>query len=177
MYKRHSEAFIEEAKKNPALQHATRVLNYGDCSVRYLREKLKNKGFSEEEIADALEAVLAADLIHEQAQAQRLAEYLCNTMWYGKRRIEQTLLQKGYPMDVIRSVDYSEADFFTACYRRMERSFPREIAALRTGELVGIGGKRVRKSPKEKIVQACLRYGFSYGEALDALEAVLQEKE
>lgn len=159
----------EASRQDPALQYALRVLSMGDCSERKLWEKLLRKGFSQAESAVVLETVVAKGLIREQSQAQALAEYLCQRMWYGKRRITQTLLQKGYTSDTVNGLDFDEMDFVAACRNRLERACGRVLSAWR--EATG----QEKRGVEQKLYQGCLRYGFSFSEIREALEEIAQE--
>ncbi len=165
------------AEQNPALKKAVNVLLYGsECSVRHLKEKLERAGFSHEQIEEAVLEVVDCGLLWEEDQVKRLAEYMGNVQCYGKHRILQSLYQKGYSKEAIWEIDFSEIDFETACKKRLQRCYPRELARLKegNGELL-FQRSRTRYSPKEKLCAAAMRYGYSYSEAVDALEALCEE--
>ncbi len=167
----------ELTEQNPALKKAVHILLYGsECSVRRLKEKLERAGFSHGQIEEAVLEVIDCGLLWEEDQVKRLAEYLGNVQCYGRHRILQTLYQKGYSKEVICEIDFSEIDFETACKKRLQRCYPREIAALKQGQGELLFQRcRTRYSPKEKLCAAAMRYGYSYSEAVDALESICEE--
>lgn len=141
-------AQMREARKKRAACSALRMQGYQENSGRRLREKLTAKGFSEEETDYALAYLSKHGYLNEETAIAHLVEYQAHTRLYGKRRIVQTLMQKGYSRAQIAAAPFDTVDFFAVCRRRAVR--------YRLYDETGI-------LPK-KSVDALLRAGFSFAE-------------
>ena len=85
-----------------AKESALRLLAKRDHSREELRRKLSAKGFSPEEIEEALQKLETRGVLDDGRYAQRLAFYLAQEKLFGPQRITQKLFQKGIPADLIQ---------------------------------------------------------------------------
>ncbi len=166
---------------NPALRKGVNILRYRQgCSVRHLRDGLERCGYADAQIEDAIAELIDCGLLDEADQVNRLAEYMGNVQCYGKKRILLSLYQKGYSQEAIDEIDFSVIDFVLACKKRFQKCYPKEVAALRSGEADQDEEEhRLRKksTPKEKLCVVALRYGYSYAQAMAALDALCEDEE
>lgn len=139
---------MREARKKRAACSALRMQGYQENSERRLREKLTAKGFSEEEVHYALAYLSKHGYLNEKEAIAHLVEYQAHTRLYGKRRIVQTLMQKGYSRAQIATAPFETIDFFAVCRRRAVR--------YRLYDETGV-------LPK-KSMDALLRAGFTFAE-------------
>lgn len=124
-----------------------------------------------EKIADEMEQL---GLIHEDAYAKRLVEYLSTTRKQGPRRIRQELYRKGLPRDII---DETLSDFETdedALVELVRKKYARYLTPDEEEEEPS-GFRRGYSKGKNKALQGLMRLGHSFGESLAAIEAVEAE--
>lgn len=124
-----------------------------------------------EKIADEMEQL---GLIHEDAYAKRLVEYLSTTRKQGPRRIRQELYRKGLPRDII---DEALSDFETdedALVELVRKKYARYLTPDEEEEELS-GFRRGYSKGKNKALQGLMRLGHSFGESLAAIEAVEAE--
>lgn len=79
------------------------LLSFGDCSRRALVRKLTARGIGREAAADAAQALSEKGLINEDAQLDRKIHDCAENKLWGKRRIVQFLMSKGFDRDGINS--------------------------------------------------------------------------
>lgn len=81
-------------KKTPAYSKAIALLALSDMSERRLREKLRTKGFSSDEISEALEELKAQGYLSDDRLIENLVNYYAKRKYFGKYRIKLELLSK-----------------------------------------------------------------------------------
>ncbi len=81
-------------KKTPAYVKALSLLAISDMSERKLREKLRTKGFSLEEISEALEELKGEGYLSDDRLMENLVNYYAKRKYFGKYRIKLELLSK-----------------------------------------------------------------------------------
>lgn len=139
-----------DAARKKAIRSACNMLEYASCSSAKLREKLARKGYTREDIAAAIRYVTEKGLLNEARDAAHRVEYLANAMLYGKRKIVESLLAKGYRREHLVAADWDSIDFVEICRRYLAR----------------------HASPdREKTIAAARRRGFSMAEILTCLQA------
>lgn len=140
--------------RKKAIRSAMNMLEYATCSRARLREKLVRKGYGREDVEAALSYVVEQGLLNEARDAAHAVEYLANARLYGKRKIVESLLAKGYRREHIAAADWEELDFTSICLQYLERH---------------------QKSDREKTIAAAKRRGFAMSEILAALAEMEQE--
>ena len=101
-------------KRSSATSSALRILQSGANSSRMLRDKLTRKGYTREEIEDALDEVKTAGLVDDRRLLFAHAEYLATRKYYGKRRVYMELVRKfdrslvdTYLEEALEEIDFS----------------------------------------------------------------------
>lgn len=143
---------VDTQKK--AIRSAMNMLEYATCSRARLREKLLRKGYTREDVEAALTYVVAQGLLNEARDAAHAVEYLANARLYGKRKIVESLLAKGYRREHLEAADWEEIDFVAICAKYLARN---------------------QKADRDKTIAAAIRRGFSMREILAALTAIEAE--
>ena len=104
-------------KRSSAASAALRILQSGANSSRMLRDKLTRKGYSKEEIEEALDEVKTAGLVDDRRLLFAHAEYLAARKFYGKRRVYMELVRKfdRSLVDTYFEEALAEIDFSSYC--------------------------------------------------------------
>ncbi len=92
-------------KHTPAYVKAIALLAISDMSERKLREKLAAKGFSKEEIYEAVEKLKGEGYLSDDRLIENLVNYYSKKKYYGKYRIKLELLSKFDRESVDRAFD------------------------------------------------------------------------
>lgn len=129
---------LDAAKKS-----ALSILAFADNTELKLREKLKKKGFNDETVSAAVEAMKSYGYLNESRYILRAAEMLAEQRCYGKRRIVMELHKKGFSPELISQLDFDEMDFAEYCRNYISKN---------------------RLIYNEKTVAALLRRGYGIGE-------------
>ncbi len=151
----------EAAERRKARERAFYLLEGREHSKKELVDKLCRSVSYEiaEETALHMEEL---GLIHEDAYARRLAEYLINVKKRGERRVRMEMRQKGLDEELIdAAIDAVQPD------EELLTALVRKKYARYLGDEKG----------KNKVVQALVRLGHSYYDALEAVEIVEEELE
>lgn len=151
----------EAAERRKARERAFYLLESREHSKKELTDKLcRSVSYAiAKETADRMEEL---GLIHEDAYARRLAEYLINTKKRGPRRVRMEMRQKGIPEDLIDAALEAvepEEDLLVELVRRKYARY--------------LGDDKGRN----KTLQALMRLGHSYYDALDAIQTIEDELE
>ena len=141
-----------------AAQSALNILGYADNTEKKLREKLKRKGYTEEESNFAVEYAIKMGYLDEKRHLEMAVYSLANTKLYGKKRIIQDLYVKGFKKSDIAETDFSEIDFPRNCAKRINQT-------------------KKNYSDVQKLYMALLRYGFSGSEIKEAFRLVKESEE
>ena len=103
------------AKAKPSCKaKAVDLLARSDQSIRKLKEKLRRKEYSEEEIAATIAWLKEKHFIQEEAGCQRRFQYLYEDSTNSVRQILVKLQQQGYEREMIRACipdDISEREY------------------------------------------------------------------
>lgn len=150
-----------EVNARRAFNKASDLLSRRDHSEKELREKLRQKGFSEG-ADEAIERLRGYGYVDDARFAVRYAAELQRVKHYGKKRIEQELFRKGVDRAVIaetlEGLTFDADDLVSL----IERKY-----AGRLGTEKGVS----------QTVAALQRRGYGYREIKDALEQLAQKTE
>ncbi|MBQ4207511.1 MAG: regulatory protein RecX [Clostridia bacterium] len=150
-----------EVNARRAFNKASDLLSRRDHSEKELREKLRQKGFSEG-ADEAIERLRGYGYVDDARFAARYAAELQRVKHYGKKRIEQELFRKGVDRAVIaetlEGLTFDADDLVSL----IERKY-----AGRLGTEKGVS----------QTVAALQRRGYGYREIKDALEQLAQKTE
>ncbi len=92
----------EAAERTAALRYAARLLSAADSSEAALCRKLREKGYSPASADDAVRRLKAKGYLDDRAAAARYAESLLTVKRYGKRRVYDMLLARGFDRECAR---------------------------------------------------------------------------
>ena len=149
-----------ERPKPSALAKAVELLAGQEHSKRRLTEKLRVRGYEEEEIDGAVERLEERHYLNDEAACARAYQRFYEDGAMSCRQIEQKLLTRGFPPALVRASAPQDPD-------RDEREKKAAIRSLR--------GKFHGPPQTEKMKQFLYRRGFSYEVCDAAVEAFLEE--
>lgn len=89
-------------ENNDALSAALRLLGVRQRSVFELAGKLKDKGFSSDDIDRTVERLLEAGYLNDEAFARSLAASRARNKSWGPAKITQDLLKRGIARETVR---------------------------------------------------------------------------
>lgn len=142
-------------KKTPTYSKAIALLALSDISERRLREKLRTKGFSSDEISEAIEELKAQGYLSDDRLIENLVNYYAKRKYFGKYRIKLELLSKFDRESVDRCFD-------AVCECVDFRSLAAEIAIKEAS----------KGTEKEKLVRKLQRLGHDATSIRQALTEV-----
>lgn len=136
---------------------AQRLLSLSDHSKKQLSLKLIKYGIDRQYATRAAQIMEERGFIDEDAQAERIALAYCKKKLWGKKRIAQDLLSKGYDRDaVFRAVDLiPKNEYDTALRTVIEKKYPDPAED---------------RKEFDKRVAALIRLGFSTGDIISQLK-------
>ena len=144
-----------------AFNKGCELLARRDHSRAELLIKLRQKGFGDG-AEEALDQLTELGYLDDARFAESYAAELQRSRHYGKRRIEQALLQKGVDRAVAReaveALTFDDADLDALIKKKYLRDLADEKGVRRT-------------------VNALLRLGYSYESIRDALRRIVEETE
>ena len=147
-------------KNTPAYVKAMALLAISDMSERKLREKLSAKGFSKEEIYEAVEKLKTEGYLSDDRLIENLVNYYAKKKFYGKYRIKLELLSKFDRKSVDRAFD-------GACDVIDFKAFAAEFAQ-----------KEIKKgTDREKLIRKLQRLGHDTPSIRGALTVISQYDE
>ena len=149
-----------ERPKPSALAKAVELLAGQEHSKRRLTEKLRVRGYEEEEIDGAVERLEERHYLDDEAACARAYQRFYEDGAMSCRQIEQKLLTRGFPPALVRASVPQDPD-------RDEREKKAAVRSLK--------GKFHDPSQTEKMKQFLYRRGFSYEVCDAAVEAFLEE--
>ncbi len=153
-----------EPSQKKALHTALRILTPRDHSKYELIQKLKQRGFSREDIDAAISSCKRFDYINDGRTAQAYIRQL-KRKGYGKKRIQLELNKKGLKGTRIQSIldqSVSETDEQGSAERILKKNikrFEREKDALKR---------------RDKIYRFLHARGFSQGVIAETIKRILQ---
>ena len=88
--------------KKTALVSAVDILARQEYSTRKLTEKLRRKGYEDEEIVSAVERLEEKHYLNDEDACQRQFDFLYNESRNSVRQIEVKLMQRGFAADLVK---------------------------------------------------------------------------
>lgn len=146
-----------------AIRKGSDLLAYSSSSRKRLIDRLKNKGIDRETAESAASRLAKIGAINEDLNAEHEVSSCLRKLW-GKKRIYQELLAKGYEKEHIANAieDISKDQMIENCvalFRKKHKMLPDD--------------PNVRK----KIVGSLVRYGYTFDEIKRAFEIISKETE
>lgn len=140
-----------------ALEYAGKALSYRMLSEKQLRDKILQKGFSEENAEYVLEKCREYGAVNDEEYCEGLIRSY-RAKGYGKRRIAQKLKESG----IDREIADIRLEDFNPDYDKMQKYISSKIKC---------------ENPDSKLVKkvydGLLRKGFSYEQAKEAINKFL----
>ena len=144
-------------KRSSASSAALRILQSGANSSRMLRDKLSRKGYSQEEIEEALDEVKTAGLVDDRRLLFAHAEYLAARKFYGRRRVY---------MELVRKFDRSLVDTY----------FEEALAEIDFSSYCSALAQKNRDKGKDALIAKLSRQGYTASEIRSALSILSSEQ-
>ena len=140
---------------------AVSLLSRRDHSKKELIEKLRKKGFANGAEA-AVEKLALSGYVDDERFCRLYVNELIRLKGYGKRRVEQELYRKGIDRDIIFNV-LDEISFDNDTLSDIiKRKYMNRLSD---------------EKGRQRVVNALLRLGYSFGEIRDALKSIDEEIE
>ena len=151
------------SKECLAIRKGTELLFYSSSSRKRLVERLRNKGIDRENAENAAYHLADIGVINEEGDVERQVELCLKKLW-GKKRIYNELLAKGYEREHIVNAleNISKEKMIENCallIQKKHKSIPEDSDVRR------------------KIVGSLVRYGYTFDEIKRALEIVINQEE
>lgn len=138
------------------------ITSYGEKSKKRLLEKCRENDYSDEVALDAMDVLCEFSVIDELSACERRIGTYAREKLYGKFRIKQELMAKGYERDNIsEAFENCDIDFYenaVLMYRKLTRR-----------------GEPQDYNEKRKIADKMVRYGYSFDEIKYASSAEYEE--
>jgi regulatory protein len=133
-----------------AKSYALKLLSYRSRSEKEMRERLKKKGFSNEQIRDTIKFLSHTGLINDRLLATDLMTYSVRRKSLGRMGIRMFLTKRGIDSELIESAlaDHTEEKEMASALELMDRK-------LRVLE------KYPQKTVKRRLLGMLRRRGFS----------------
>ncbi len=151
------------SKECIAIRKGSNLLSYSSSSRKRLVQRLRNKGIDKESAESAATHLVEMGAINEEFDIEREVDSCLRKLW-GKKRIYQDLLAKGYQKEYIENAleDITKEQMIENCallLRKKHKIIPEE--------------SEVRK----KIAGSLVRYGYTFDEIKKAFEMAIKETE
>ncbi len=152
-------ALEETVNIRRAYNCAVSLLSRRDHSKKELLQKLREKGYSNG-AEEAVEKLCNSGYIDDERFCRLFASELIRLKGYGKRRVEQELYRKGVDREIIY-------------YVLEEFSFDSDTLSdiIKRKYLLKMSDEKGR----QKVFNALVRLGYTYGEIRDALKNIDEE--
>ena len=140
------EEIYSKKRRDTAKAYAMKIVAMGAVTEQKLRDKMKTREYSDEEIEEAIAYVKSFGYVNDEKLAQDMIEKLAARMW-GRFKICYYLKGKGISEDVIEDLDFSEIDFPFYCAQLMKKYGPeRREAMLRAVKNAGYSSDDLRRA-------------------------------
>lgn len=145
---------------NKAFEQALRFLKYSDRTVHEMKDKLRNKGFSENTVNNTAEKLKKIGLLDDGKFAERWIRGKLRSRPIGKRLIQQQLRLKGIHPEVI-------SEKLELIYSEFEKTDGiKEIIRKQAVKYKSLDKIELRK----KLFSFLIRRGFEYEECVSNVE-------
>ncbi len=152
---------------NPAFAAALRLLSRRDYFRAALAERLRDKGFDEDEIAEALRRCQASGYLDDERVAQRFVELRAIRRGWGERRLKLELIKRGAPagiaVEAARLSPETEALALESALEKLERRAPEGWWHLH--------------ERRARMVSSLVNRGFAVDAAIRAVTKLADERE
>ena len=171
-----------------AVKKATQLLSCGTAAPARLCEKLVARGISRQIAEEAVSHLIESNLLHPADDARREVE-LCLRKYWGRRKIEAHLRQRGYGGPALRQAQalLDETDFSALCAALIARKYrgwlvagavdPQDDARPTSRTFGASTGALGARSDADKLRAALSRYGFTPAEIRAGIKDAMEDAE
>ena len=152
---------------NPAYAKALRLLGRRDHFRAELAEKLRNKGFDDDEIERALDRLVELDLIDDERLAGRFAELRAVDRGWGRHRLEMELRKRGVDRHLAERASRLDDELMN---QAMQNALRRVAARAKEGWWRLPEGRA-------RLVKSLIGRGFATDQAYEAIARLAADKE
>lgn len=150
------------SKECIAIRKGSDLLSYSSSSRKRLVQRLRNKGIDRESAENAASHLAKIGAINEESDVKHQVCSCLDKLW-GKKRIYQELLikgyEKGYVLEALEEITKEQlVENCIELIRKKHKTIPEDSA--------------IRK----KIVASLVRYGYNFDEIKQAMNVVINEK-
>lgn len=122
-----------------AKAYALKLLSYRSRSRRELRDRLKRKGFGDEQINTAVLSLERIGLINDEQLAQQLLRYSTETKPLGKKGLDALLAKRGIDKELVsrtlsshtKDTEEESAQLFVEKKLRSLKNYPADVVKRR----------------------------------------------
>ncbi len=154
---------LEQASRMcAALRCGERLLAYGSNSAQLLEQKLRRRGFTQEEARAAAEQLGRMGLIDEESDMRREVEKCLRKLW-GAGRIRSHLRSRGFDREVLDALPdiLEEIDFAANCAALLRNHY---------------GGWPDDPAQRRRVLAGLYRYGYTPEEIRQAARLLREER-
>ncbi len=154
---------LEQASRMcAALRCGERLLAYGSNSAQLLGQKLRRRGFTQEEARAAAEQLGRMGLIDEESDMRREVEKCLRKLW-GAGRIRSHLRSRGFDREVLDALPdiLEEIDFAANCAALLRKHY---------------GGWPDDPAQRRRVLAGLYRYGYTPEEIRQAARLLREER-
>lgn len=146
-------------KKLKPLEYAFYLLKSRDRSIGEMKEKLKGRECTPQEINETISFLLEKDFLNDQRFTENFIRFKKNSKPVGKFYLRNKLLEKKIPVEIIEKTLSENPDESSEIEELAERWIAKN-----------------QKAPKEKIYQKLSRHLVSRGFEWEKIREVVNEK-
>ncbi len=127
-YKKKKVKIPEDPEKayGKALKTAMNIIGYKDNSEKTLGDKLSERGYSDETVAEVVRFMKSKGYVDDTRMIMRTARRLATVKLYGKQRIKAELYQKKFNKEALSALDWEneelcDIDFAEICLKLLKK--------------------------------------------------------
>lgn len=155
------EELIEHlSQKLKAIHYCNYLLSFSDKSVRVLRQKLKEKEYTQEVIDECLEVLQKNGVVNDNALCREKYLQIASSKLYGPARIKNELFAKGFSFEDIKNAE-----------SELELDFEELLTELCQKLLKNGKTDLSDKVALEKFKAKLIRYGYSFSQISSVLKS------
>ena len=152
----HEEAAPENSRENlqerEAIRKCLSLLEHMDRTEHMLREKLSEKGFSEEEVSAAIGYARSFGYVDDLRYAENYVRTHCEKQ--SRRQMDAKLREKGVPSELA----YQALEL----YRDEEAEAAMAFLEKKAGALNQASSREEKSLLRQKLIRQAMQKGFSY---------------
>lgn len=148
---------LEAEEKNRVINHALKLLSYRQRSEMEMYNKLREKGYDEEHIDNAIQYCKDKNYIDDRSFAEVFTRDKINLNKHGPQRIKYELISKGVSKDIIEEVlEHTHEDEFQMAMNLALKRLPRYKDDEKPAIYRKLGGFLQRKGYSYNVVKKVL---------------------